>query len=219
MQIVSAESQTKRVLGILGGGYLPPGVLREWAQSADLIIAADAGFTLARMADIVPNFVIGDFDSVSRDDIPDEMILHDAGQDDTDCAKLLTYLAAQGHQRVFLAGTEGDLMDHQIDAIHTAARSRLEIRFVLTRGIAYIVREATELVVPSSIGKRVSWLPITDVSGAALEGVKWPFENQTLSPTGFTSISNMATLDTVRASQTSGVSYLFVERSDVCWDA
>lgn len=201
-----------KVFGVLGGNHTPPSVVSRWLESADLIIAADAGLLRTLEAGYVPDLVIGDLDSIPQQILSDEIPVHyEPDQSRTDCQKLLDYVVNQGHKSLTLLCSEGDLMDHQIDAIHCAARSSLDIRFALERGVALIVRPGTLLDLPATIDYRVSLLPITEVYGASMKGVKWEIEKQTLSPVGFTSISNQAIASQIQVEIESGVAYLFIE--------
>jgi thiamine pyrophosphokinase len=209
----------EKILGVLGGTYFPLEKLARWGQGADFIIAADSGYDRCVEAGITPHVIVGDFDSCATSSFPDETrVIREEGQDDTDCGKLLRFADSQGFSRVYLTSTEGDLMDHQLDAIHTAAKSRLETRFALNRGVAFIIKSGCMLELPVTQGSRVSLIPITEVEGASLEGVRWQFQSQTMSPLGFTSNSNEASGSVVRATVGSGVGYLFIESDEISWN-
>lgn len=201
-----------RVLGVLGGRSMAPAQVADWCASADCIIAADSGLFNVLEAGFVPDILAGDFDSVPQEmrerfeslDLSDD-------QDTTDCQKLLGLVKNFGYESVTLIGTEGDLVDHMLDTIHSATRVDLRVRVGLIRGTAYILRGPQNFNVTSKEGKRVSMLPIENAVGCSLAGVQWPFEGRELSPSGFTSISNQALCGSVQASIESGSVYLFVE--------
>lgn len=207
-----------KVLGVLGGQYTTAQTVFKWAVESDVILAADSGFLRTLEAGFVPDIAVGDFDSVPPEIAGTALVSHyDSGQDDTDCAKLLRYAEGMGYERVTLICTEGDLMDHQLDAIHAAARSNLNVRFALNRGIGVVLKGQQSLSFEVSKGSRVSLLPITDCSNVSLIGAKWSFENQNMSPLGFTSISNEASQELIRVHIQSGVSYLFIECDSPIW--
>lgn len=200
------------VIGVLGGNHTSVRVVASWLEDADLIIAADGGFLRCLEAGYVPDVVLGDFDSVPASLFSDDLlVIRDEAQDITDCAKLLEYCHHEGHRKVVLTCTEGDLMDHQLDAIHSAAKSEVEVTFALERGIGVILKPNKPAKHTVENGARVSLIPIADVASANLTGVEWKLTNQPISALGQTSISNRATETTIEATIDSGSAYLFIE--------
>ena len=70
---------------IIGGGDCSVDILKNNILSDDFIICADSGFDIANDADIGPDLLIGDFDSIKR--IPDYVnkITLPVEKDVTDC--------------------------------------------------------------------------------------------------------------------------------------
>jgi thiamine pyrophosphokinase len=208
----------KKILGVLGGNHMTVAKVAAWVESADIVIAADSGMLRVLEAGFVPDVVIGDFDSVSLEQIgPGTEAIVDCQQDNTDCSKLLSYATSQGYSRIMLICAEGDLSDHFLDTIHCAVRCELEVSIGLERGIAHVLKGVTDETVSTEPGKRVSLLPLETVKNASLSGVQWNFESETLSVRGFTSISNIATESEVKVSFDEGSAYLFVESDAPEW--
>jgi thiamine pyrophosphokinase len=207
----------KNVVGVLGGNYTSSRILTGWLSEADYIIGADSGAHRIRELGFLPHVVLGDLDSIHLDSLeffqnsPTVDVVEIRHQDITDCGKLLSFAEQKGINKLLLTSTEGDLMDHQLDAIHTAVKSPLDITFGLERGIGAILKGEVSKEFQVKEGCRVSLIPITEAKCVQLTGVKWALENTTLSPTGSTSISNIATSEVVRVSIASGAVYLFIE--------
>ena len=210
----------KKILGVLAGDRMPMSILVKWIESADLVIAADAGMLRVLEAGFVPDIVIGDFDSIPIELVSANMkSVIDKTQETTDCGKLLDYIENKGFGSVSLVCAEGDLSDHFIDTVHCAVRSNLCVQIGLERGIAYILKGPIAKSLPAVPGNRVSLLPLEAVTNASLSGVQWEFEGRDLSVRGFTSISNSATNSSVNVSFDEGSAYLFIESNDPEWDS
>lgn len=202
------------MLGVLAGEDLPPALLRKWAESADKVLAADRGADLCLQAGVTPDLVVGDLDSISEEakrSIKD--IRFSGEQDTTDADKLLQTVIALGLTELTLTAIEGDLPDHALAVLHSAARSSLKIRFAYRRGIGWLLRGPAERIVESEEGRRVSLLPITECSGVTLLGVQWPLSDANLHVHGLSSVSNKSEGPRVMAKVGAGVALLFAEFS------
>jgi thiamine pyrophosphokinase len=91
------------------------------------------------------------------------------------------------------------------------------VRFAFRRGIGWLLKDARALTVDTQQGQRVSLVPLTACTGATIEGVAWPLNNEPLQPGGRVSVSNEATGDRVSAQVKTGAALLFVESAEVAW--
>ncbi|MBS1704579.1 MAG: thiamine diphosphokinase [Armatimonadetes bacterium] len=201
-----------RVLGVLAGGDLDSRILRAWADSADFIIAADGAADLLLGHGVSAHITIGDLDSLSESSRSRLEVIHDPDQDTTDADKLLALAHAQGHRSITLAGVEGDLPDHVLAVLSSAARSPLQIRMVYRRGVAWIVRQNDRLEVSlPETGRRVSLLPVVPSQVELFSGVEWPLADSPLAMDTMVSISNRAVERQISVQLRSGVAWLFAE--------
>lgn len=198
---------------------MPPELLGDWAQSAQVVIAADAGADRLLEAGVEPHRIVGDFDSISDIGRFGGEIHHGPDQNSTDCDKLLALAKELGHQHLTLAGLEGDRMDHAIASWLSIARSGLDVRVALRRGLGWIVRPGLKREIPVNCGATISMLPLSHTEGVNLSGVEWPLLDRSLTWDGLVSISNKASSSSVQASLEVGVAILFAEyeRSDMPW--
>ena len=210
---------TQRVLAVLAGADMPPDLMRDWALSAQVVLAADAGADRLHEAGVEPHRIVGDFDSISDIARFAGHVHHSPDQDSTDCDKLLALARELGHEKVTLAGLEGDRMDHAIASWLSIARSGLDVRVALRRGLGWIVRPNFPREIPVNREATVSMLPLSHTEDVHLSGVEWPLNGRSLTWDGLVSISNKANSDVVRASLGQGVAILFAEyeRSDMPW--
>ena len=199
-----------RILGVLAGRDMPSPMLKKWAESADVVFAADAGLDVLRAAGAEADVAVGDFDSSMELAQFGGQLVVDRSEASTDADKLLRVAVERGIRRITLASVEGDQLDHMLAALHSAARAPLEVRIALRTGLGWVMNAGTALEIRTSPGRRVSLLPLEHVGEANLGGVRWPLEGATLHPLGATSISNRATGPAVTATIGAGSAFLFV---------
>jgi thiamine pyrophosphokinase len=189
---------------------MPARLLRKWADSADVVFAADAGLDLLLDAGKEPDVVVGDFDSSSSFERFVDRLHRDESKESTDADKLLALADSRGFRHITLASVEGDQVDHMLATLHSAAKSTLWVRLALRTGLGWVLKPGDEHAIHTVPGRRVSLLPLEEVGGAHLAGVEWPVDGLSLHPTGATSISNRAIDSIVIASIESGSALLFV---------
>ncbi|MDR3691658.1 MAG: thiamine diphosphokinase [Fimbriimonas sp.] len=199
-----------RILGVLAGQDLNPKRVAKWAESAEFVVAADGGANLLYDEGIIPDVAIGDFDSIyDSTKTAQTTLVHAPDQDTSDCEKLLDYVRSIGGERITLCSVEGDHLDHLMATFHAAAKSPLDVRLVVRRGIVQLLKGPVECFYDLPVGTRLSLLPITVCSIVDLHGVQWPLVDVELSPAGMFSLSNRTT-GPVQVSITSGVAALFL---------
>lgn len=202
----------ERVLGVLAGESLSPGVLRAWCDSADLVLAADGGADRVLAVGRRPHRVVGDLDSLSdRASDSGLDVLHDPDQDSTDCDKLLRLAQSCGASAVTLACVEGGYLDHLLAVLSSALRSPLDVRLALRTGVAWVLRAPAAVRAAALPGRRVSLMPLVRCTGVRLAGVRWPLEGAELDWTGLVSVSNRAEGTSVEVGLASGGALLFIE--------
>lgn len=213
----------RKVLGVLAGTDMPRELLARWAASADFVVAADGGADRLRESGRHPDITLGDLDSVTPEALAESPVIRlEADQNFTDCDKLLMLIQNAGDAEVTIACAEGDLPDHFLAALSSAAACRLRVRFAFRRGIGWLLRGGDEVCLRVDSGQRVSLLPLTKVEDATVTGVRWPLFDAVLESGRLTSVSNVATEHEIVAHIGSGAALLFVEyepKTFPCWPA
>ena len=154
-------------------------------RDGDLVIAADGGYAHLERASIVPDVLIGDFDSI--DVMPSlssvEIVRHPVQKDETDMYLAYKLGVSKGCDEFYIYGGVGGREDHTfanycllLDAINEGKRIFL---MGVDRKIFVIKNEKIEL--DSSAGKTLSVFAFgADAHGVTLRGVKYEAENITL---------------------------------------
>ena len=101
---------------LIGNGVCPsPALLQQLAAQLNFILAADGGAQKAAAAGVMPDKIIGDFDSLSTQQTwPREKLLRIPRQDNTDLEKALDYLQDNHFTHVTIAGGTGGRWDFSI---------------------------------------------------------------------------------------------------------
>lgn len=184
---------------------------------ADFVIACDAGYIHAQRADIVPDVIIGDFDSYLGD-LPGgvEIIRTKPEKDDTDTMMALKLAIRRGYRRIMLVGALGGRVDHMlanISLIAFAATKGADLQIVDGHHQIFAVRDGKRRVPRSSWQNLSVFAFDTECTGVTLRGVKYPLEGAVLTNTFALGVSNEFTEDIAEISVESGI--LIVVLSDI----
>lgn len=176
---------------LVGGGQATPEDLRIALGLAPCLVAADGGAALAIRAGVMPDAVIGDFDSLTAEvaqQVPPERQHHITEQDSTDFEKALTRIAAPV---VIGVGFTGGRIDHQLGALHT-------LMVCADRPCVLLGAEELIFLVPPQISlplkdeEVVSLFPLAQVT-ARSTGLQWPLDGLVFAPGVQSGTSNLAT--------------------------
>ena len=94
--------------------------LRERPAPGDFVIAADAGYRVCRQAGIVPDLLLGDFDSMDQPEDFANIHRSPVEKDDTDTMLAVKTALEQGCDTVYIyGGTGGKRLDHTLANLQT----------------------------------------------------------------------------------------------------
>ncbi|MFN3662184.1 thiamine diphosphokinase [Yoonia sp.] len=189
---------SKTAICFVGGAAVADTAFSAVAPLVAAYVGVDGGADHLLDRDIMPKAVIGDMDSLSeaaRDRFSD-LLCHVAEQESTDFEKALTRVAAP---HIIALGFTGGRMDHALSVLNVMARHlHRTVLLVDADDVSYLAPQG-DSVITMSAGARVSLMPLGDVH-ASVSGVRWPFTDWALNPTGRNSASNMAMGGPVRIS-------------------
>ena len=183
--IVSSD----RPVTLVGPAGANPPDIKAALGFGGVLVAADGGAESALALGLVPDAVIGDFDSFdARGRVPDSRLHHVSEQDSTDFEKALSRIKAP---RVLALGFLGLRIDHSL-AVLSALAAHPAGWCVLIGGHDVVVHAPRHLVLDLERRTRVSLFPLAPVSGRS-EGLEWPIDGIAFSPGGRVGTSNRAT--------------------------
>ena len=191
----------KRAVIIAGGGIYDDLAL-SFVQKDSYIIAADRGLVFLAEHDIVPDLIVGDFDSAPEETRRRFLASHPGievreynwEKDYTDLEIAAAAAADRGAREIVILGATGTRLDHMIGGIQTLA-------LLLDRGCRGIIVDPCNRVTlhdePFAIRKDSRWGKYVSlfawggpVTGITLKGFHFPMENGTLTNSGTLAISN-----------------------------
>ncbi len=202
----------KKCLIITGGEYseLPS------PADFDLIIACDKGYEYAKRGNIVPDLIIGDFDSYEGELPSDAAVMRlKPEKDDTDTMFAVKYALEKGYDDITLVCSLGKRFDHTFAniqsgiyaAVHGACFSIIENdtkMYFLTKG---------SVICPKKDGHSLSLFSITDTcTGVSLSGAKYPLENAVLTSSFPLGVSNEWAENEARVSVNKGVLLVIISK-------
>ena len=199
---------------IFANGELPDlSKARSLLQKDDYIICADGGTRHALALGIQPNLIIGDMDSVEKEqlrelkeaDVSIELFPHDKNETDLELA--INRAVEQNPARITIIAALGGRLDQTLANISLLTDLRLsEFNIRLDDGIEEIFLCRNQVQVHGRSGDIVSLIPWQGaVSEVQTTNLKWPLRNETLYPDKTRGISNEMINDTASVSIGSGL--------------
>ena len=162
----------------------------QWIQEGDLLIGADGGAGQVLRWGLVPQFVIGDMDSLSE--LARQQLAakgakfqdHPRAKDETDLELALSFAAKQGAEEIIILGALGGRLDHTLSNLLLLTLPSLEgvaLRIVDGPEEVLLVRGGEAVTLSGGPGDLVSLLPWGgDVHGITTQGLAWTLEGDTL---------------------------------------
>ena len=155
------------------------------------IIVCDRGLEALYKLKIIPNHVVGDFDSVSPEILEfykkqSQIIFHTyhPEKDNTDTDIALKLAIRLKSSKITIMGALGKRIDHALANIHIlkdALEANIPCQIIDEHNRIYLINKEITLEKDKIYGKYVSLIPLTsEVEGITLTGFKYPLENYTL---------------------------------------
>lgn len=192
-------------ISIMAGGpsrFLPD--LQTYKRNTDIWVGVDHGVLVLLEHEIMPNLALGDFDSVTNDELRmiqaklPEVSIFPAEKDETDLELAIDWAIRKQPSNIYILGATGGRIDHFLANIQLLQKERI-LQAVRKTNI-YIVDEKNSITVkiPGSYSiqedlekKYFSLLSVTkEVSEITLTGFKYPLSRATLTRGSTLCISN-----------------------------
>lgn len=191
-----------RILIITGGNIdeaFADAYLRKFQP--EYMITADGGMEFCKKKGLVPDCIVGDFDSVEKETLA---YFHEMPQiiwkqfrpekDETDTELAMTTAFEHGATELHIIGATGSRLDHvigNIQLLHKALIRDIPAYIVDANNRICLVDSARKIKKKEQYGKYVSILPLTTtVEEITLRGFKYPLCKATLYSDNTLGISN-----------------------------
>ena len=171
---------------ILTGGVIHPDNIHITPAEGDLIIAADSGLNNARLLEISPAVVVGDYDSLGHTPEVDagvEVIIVPTEKDVTDTQLAVELALTRGATEVHIVGGLGGRLDHTLSNLAILEDlADKKVRTVIEDGhnrVRLLRNDST--ILPRSNYTYLSLLALDPLCrGVEIEGVKYPLKSAKL---------------------------------------
>ncbi len=176
------------------------------------LYCADGGANAARRMNLVPNFIIGDLDSIRDETLrfyrSKTNVIKISRQNDTDVEKCLKHAIKKGFDEVILTGVTGDRLDHTFCNLGIVLKyfDQLKIQIIAENSLL------TALTGVHSIntypGETISIYGIDDRTQISSKGLKYPLTKIALPFGHKESTSNVSLHDQIELTIKGGIIFL-----------
>lgn len=176
------------------------------------IICADGGANSAKKIGVVPNFIVGDLDSISISTLKyfnlKSKIIKYKRQNDTDVEKSLKFAINKKFDEVILLGVTGDRLDHTICNLGIVLKffDKIKISLVSEKSLLLPINKTTYF--KSKTGETISLYAFDNKTKITSTGLKYKLINTAL-PFGVKeSTSNVAVQNNIKLKVTDGIVFV-----------
>ena len=156
-------------------------------QSADTIIACDGAISDCYEHDIAVDFLIGDLDSITKQDLARAeqdgvQIIKVDEQQSNDLSKALRFCQNLSVNKIDIVGVDGGRTDHQMANYFALLEHELPVTLHLNDAIVIAVSKSSPLHYKSSPGVSFSLFSIGQAAKVTIKGAKWELNNHDMEP-------------------------------------
>ncbi|MCI7106417.1 MAG: thiamine diphosphokinase [Lachnospiraceae bacterium] len=211
---------------IVSGGYASDEFVSETIRRGgfEVVMAADSGLDFLYRTGIMPDVIVGDFDSVKSDALDYfrefehiEMCMLNPEKDDTDTEFAIREAIRRGASKITIVGGTGTRIDHvlgNICLLGIGLEENVKIVLLDEHNRIRMIDKPLVLKKEEQYGKYISLVPYSDrVTGVTLTGLKYPLTDYTMGGFNSLGISNEIVDEEATISLTSG-QLLVIESRD-----
>lgn len=155
----------------------------------ECVIAADKGLELLQKIGVEPDYIIGDFDSVSGEVLAgyktESVVRLNPEKDFTDTEAAMRLAIEKGAASIALMGATGTRIDHMLanlNLLYLALEKRIPAYIIDANNRIRLIDKGFVLDRNEAYSDTVSLLPYTEeVKGITLTGFYYPLKNKTMS--------------------------------------
>lgn len=175
------------------------------------ILAADGAAENLIKIGLIPDYIIGDFDSIDINllkNFPKDNLIEIEEQDTNDFEKNLKFAKSKGYKNILIVGIHGGDYEHSL--INWSVLSRyskiLNLTIYENNRFGFCIDNSFEL--QTDIGEKISLIPIKKTK-IVTEGLNWNLNNEILELGLRDGLHNIATLEHVKVKIEYGEIFVF----------
>lgn len=148
------------------------------------LICADGGANSARKYSIVPDVIVGDFDSIETKTISvfknKSKIIHIKSQYSTDVEKCLSYAIKEEYKEAILIGVTGDRLDHTFCNLGIVLKFFDKIKLNIAAENSYLSAFTGDIEFQTIPNETISLYGFNSKTKIISKGLKYPLRNVSL---------------------------------------
>jgi thiamine pyrophosphokinase len=176
------------------------------------LICADGGANSAAKLDLIPDYIIGDFDSILPEVydyfIDKSEIIHIKRQNDTDVEKCIKFAIKEKFEEVMLMAVTGDRLDHTLCNMGIVYKYFKMISIKMLHQKSLLFACTGDITIKTVINETISIYGIDSKTYFTSKGLKYPLKNISLPFGKKESTSNVAIANSVELKIKSGVGFI-----------
>ncbi len=198
MNHIHDKNLTMKCIIIANGNFENTPQITKLIKDSEYIICADGGARYLRALNIVPDILIGDFDSILPEDISllnseiTKTISFPSKKNKTDSELCIDWAIEHGANEITLIGVTGTRQDHtlaNIFLLKKMALNQVKGKIIDKNNEIQIVTD--NFVIKGERGDFLSIIPVSDkVCGIVLKGFEYPLDHADISLGSTLGISN-----------------------------
>ena len=194
---------SKRAVIVSGGELDEELTLREIGErGTGCVIAVDRGLEFLYSHQIVPDYIVGDFDSVSREIVDYYRVqknvpvrAHNPVKDASDTEIAIRLAMTLGSREMIILGATGGRVDHlwaNVQSLMIPFKAGIDAKIIDRQNLVRIIGGGeTRLKKSKAYGQFFSVFPIgNEIFGFNISGAKYPLKNHTLTSDNSLCVSN-----------------------------
>jgi thiamine pyrophosphokinase len=181
-------------------------------KNYDTIICADGGANSAAKLNVIPDFIIGDFDSITDET---KKMFHNKSkfiqikrQNDTDVEKCLKFAIKNKFSEAILLGATGDRLDHSICNLGIVLKFYDKIKIKIVHQKSLLIPISGEVNFKTTKGETISLYGFDEKTFITSIGLKYKLKKESLPFGKKESTSNVAISNTVHLKIENGIIFL-----------
>jgi thiamine pyrophosphokinase len=187
-------------------------LVKQLITEKDFIVSANGGLRYIRSLNLMPKLIVGDLDSISRDDIQFlndnniEILNFPTDKDQTDLEIALRELVKRDYKDILVIGALGGRIDQTLANLGLITSiSGDDIRVEFDDGREHIMLFRRRLLLSGKKGDTVSLIPLcSPAKGITTKGLRYSLTDEKLLPGQTRGISNVMMGEIAEINITSG---------------
>lgn len=195
---------------ILANGKPPDKELLDYFRSTgfETLICADGGANSARIMGVVPDFIVGDLDSIEPTTLEyfsdTSKVVKYKRQNDTDVEKCIKFAAKKEFTKCLIMGATGDRLDHSFCNIGITIKFMGLIDIYLASGESLLEPFSGTIERECTIGETVSIYGVDKETLFTTKGLQYRLKSESLAFGVRESTSNIAVSNKIKITASKG---------------